>query len=99
MLRKTENKGRSGQEKMRWLDNITVHESDQTLGASEGGSLACCNPWGHKESDTTEQLNNNMDGGRAGFPIVSWLVLNDGDRDQAQRWRSRLPSWAIFEPQ
>ena len=21
------------------------------------GSLACCSPWGHKESDTTEQLN------------------------------------------
>ena len=38
MLRKTENKGRSGQEKMRWLDNITVHESDQTLGDSGGQS-------------------------------------------------------------
>ena len=23
------------------------------------GSLACFSPWGHKESDTTEQLNNN----------------------------------------
>ena len=23
------------------------------------GNLACCSPWGHKESDTTEQLNNN----------------------------------------
>ena len=22
------------------------------------GSLACCSPWGHKESDMTEQLNN-----------------------------------------
>ena len=22
-------------------------------------SLACCSPWGHKKSDTTEQLNNN----------------------------------------
>ena len=26
---------------------------------SEGqGNLACCSPWGHKELDTTEQLNN-----------------------------------------
>ena len=25
------------------------------------GSLACCSPWGHKESDTTEQLNNWTD--------------------------------------
>ena len=23
------------------------------------GSLACCGPWGHKESDTTERLNNH----------------------------------------
>ena len=28
------------------------------LGDSEGqGGLACCSPWGHKESDVTEQLN------------------------------------------
>ena len=25
----------------------------------EHGSLACCSPWGHKELDMTEQLNNN----------------------------------------
>ena len=32
----------------------------QTLGNSEGqGNLACCSPWGCKELDTTEQLNNN----------------------------------------
>ena len=34
--------------------------SEQTLGDSEGqGSLACYGPWGRKESDMTEQLNNN----------------------------------------
>ena len=32
----------------------------QTPGDSEGqGSLACCSPWGSKESDITEQLNKN----------------------------------------
>ena len=36
------------------------HEFDQTLGDSEGqGILVFCNPWGHRESDITEQLNNN----------------------------------------
>ena len=36
------------------------HESEQTLGDSEGqGNLACCSPWDHKELDTTEKLNNN----------------------------------------
>ena len=36
------------------------YEFEQTLGDSEGqGSLACCSPWGCKESDTTEWLSNN----------------------------------------
>ena len=57
MLRKIMGKRRRGRWRMRWLDG---HEFEQTLGDSEGlGSLACCSPWGHKESDTTEQLNNN----------------------------------------
>ena len=36
------------------------HELGQTPGNGETqGGLGCCNPWGHKESDTTEQLNSN----------------------------------------
>ena len=31
---------------------------EQAPGVGEGqGSLSCCSPWGCKESDTTEQLN------------------------------------------
>ena len=42
-----------------WHQQINAHESEQTLGDSEGqGSLACYNPWGCKESDTTQRLNN-----------------------------------------
>ena len=38
-----------------WLDR---HKFEQALGVGDGqGSLACCSPWGHKESDMTEQLN------------------------------------------
>ena len=38
---------------------LNGHEFEQTLGDSEGqGSLACCSPWGCKELDMTEQLNN-----------------------------------------
>ena len=34
---------------------------EQTPRDSEGeGSLACCSPWGHQESYTTEQLSNNI---------------------------------------
>ena len=38
------------------------HELGQTLGDGEGQwGLVCCSPWGHKELDTTGQLNNNND--------------------------------------
>ena len=37
-----------------WHHQCNGHELGQILGDSEGqGGLACCSPWGHKESDTT----------------------------------------------
>ena len=41
-----------------WHEQINGREFVQAPGDGEGqGSLACCSPWGHKESSTTEQLN------------------------------------------
>ena len=41
-----------------WHHWLNRHEFEQTPGDSEGwGGLACCSPWGHKESNTTERLN------------------------------------------
>ena len=58
MLGKIEGKSRRGQQRMRWLDAITDSmdtEFEQAPGVGEGqGSLACCSPWGCKESDMTE---------------------------------------------
>ena len=43
-----------------WHHLSNGHESEQAPGDGEGqGSLACCGPGGHKESDRTEQLNDN----------------------------------------
>ena len=43
-----------------WHHRLNGHEFEQVPGDDEGqGSLECCSPWGRKESDTTEQLNNN----------------------------------------
>ena len=37
-----------------WHHPLSGHEFGQIQGDSEGqGSLECCSPWGHKESDTT----------------------------------------------
>ena len=43
-----------------WHHQLNGHEFEQAQGGSEGkGSLACCSPWGHKDSNLTEWLNNN----------------------------------------
>ena len=43
-----------------WYHHLDGQEFEQILGDSEGwGSLECCSPWCCKESDITEQLNNN----------------------------------------
>ena len=60
MLGKIEGKRRRGWQRMRvgWHHRLDEHEFEQTLGVGDvQGSLACCSPWGHKESDLTEQLN------------------------------------------
>ena len=42
-----------------WHPQLNGHDLGQTLENGEGqGGLACCSPWGHKELDTTWQLNN-----------------------------------------
>ena len=43
-----------------WLHQLNGHESEQTAEGSEGqGGLACCSPWGRRESDVTERLDNS----------------------------------------
>ena len=42
-----------------WHHWLYGHEFEQTPDDEGQGSLACCSPWGHKESDTTEGLNKN----------------------------------------
>ena len=44
-----------------WHHRLNGHESEQTPGDSERqGSLEPCSTWGHKELDTNELLNNNL---------------------------------------
>ena len=42
-----------------WHPQLKVHDFEQALGDGERqGKLACCSPWGCKELDKTERLNN-----------------------------------------
>ena len=53
-----EEKGTAEDEMVGWHHWLNGHEFGWTLGVGDGqGGLGCCGSWGHKESDTTEQLN------------------------------------------
>ena len=56
-----EEKGMAEDEKAGWHHWLDGRESEWTVRAGDGqGGLACCDSWGHKESDTTEQLNRSV---------------------------------------
>ena len=53
-----QDKGTTEDEMVGWHYQLNGHEFEQAPGVGDGqGSLACCSPWGRKESETTEQLN------------------------------------------
>ena len=53
-----EKKGTTEDEMAGWHHWLDGHKSEWTLGVGDGqGGLACCDSWGRKELDTTEQLN------------------------------------------
>ena len=64
-----------------WHHQLNAYEFEQTPGDGQGqGSLVCCSPWVHKESDMTEQHNNNK-------PEWSlWTTLGQSTQGQ--------PSWS-----
>ena len=53
-----EEKGTTEDEMAGWHHRLDGHELERTPGVGDGqGGLECCDSWGRKESDTTEQLN------------------------------------------
>ena len=55
-----EEKGMAEYEMVGWGHLLNGHEFEKPPGDSEGQEgLECCSPWGRKELDTTEALNNN----------------------------------------
>ena len=65
-----------------WHHGLDGHQSEWTPGdGDEQGSLACCNSWGCKESDTTERLNWTE-------PINNLKYSIEFDVIQLNRWLS-----------
>ena len=56
---------------------LSGHAFEPTLGDSEAQhSRACCSPWGHKEPDATERLNNNNKVGKMNMLGPSTLSVD-----------------------
>ena len=70
-----EEKGMTEDEMVGWHRWLNGHEFEQALGVGdEQGSLACCHPWGLKESDTIEWLNwTEVSSGR-GSPFLLYDI-------------------------
>ena len=96
-----EEKGSTEDEMAGWHHWVNAHEFVWTLGVGDGqGGLKCCSPWGHKESDTTEQLNwtgtgkdwkqevkrMTGDGWMASPTQCTWVWANSG-----RWWRTGKP--------
>ena len=57
-------------EMVEWHHQLDGHEFEQGPGVGDGqGSLACCSPWGRKESDATEL---NLTKKKISSPNSSW---------------------------
>ena len=70
---------------------LNGHEFEQTQGEGEGqGSLACCSPWGHRESDTTQRLNSNN------HLLVSFSLFQVVNKVSSPSFMFPVPFWSLF---
>ena len=81
-----------------WHHWLNGYESEQAPGVGDGkGSLACCSPWGRKESDTIERLNWTELNWMVCFPQAyrtktSWLLLSSPPTHQKNVHELTRPS-------
>ena len=93
-----EEKGTTEDEISGWHHWLDGHESEWTLGVGNGqGGLVCCDSWGRKESDTTEQLN---------WTKLNWSLWKikcswgkNPDLISLLRFPSTNPHWALTQDQ
>ena len=72
-----------------WHHRLNGHDFEQTLGVGDGQrSLACCSPWGHKELDTNERLNND----------IAVLTSNLSSLEMCTSHISLFPPLPLFSP-
>ena len=79
-------KGITENEMVGWHHQLDGHESEQAPGLGLGqGSLACCIPWGCKESDITEWLNWTSSKEQASFNFMAAVTICSDFGDQENK--------------
>ena len=79
-----EEKGTTEDEMAGWHHGLDGCESEWSPGDGDRqGGLACCNSWGHKESDTMERLN---------WTELNWIYIENGNCEfmSSQNWKHSL---------
>ena len=108
-----EEKGMTEAEMVGWHEWLNGHEFEQAPAGDEGqGSLVWCSPWGRKELDRTEQLNNNnnkwtyVQNRNRLIDLEKGLMVTRGERGEGKGWLGSLKStchvllyWAGIETQ
>ena len=80
-----EEKGTTENQMTGWFHQLNGYELEQAPGDGEGQeSLACCSPWGCKESDMAERLNG-----------TDWLKEHYMDRKNVDKSNLRWVTWLI----
>ena len=104
-----EEKGMTENEMVGWHHWFNEHEFAQAPGGGDRhGSLACYSPWGHKESDMTEQLNWTGGvgaGGGSGGPYTRILRelsgpihnVNTNETNMSHIHKAQLSVWFITD--
>ena len=75
-----------------WNHWLNGHEFERILGDTEGqGSLECCSPWGLKELDMTEWLNNIYSSkditGKLYLPLFNPLAHTTHNTERSEKWK------------
>ena len=69
-----------------WHHRFNGHEFEQAPGVGDGqGSLACCSPWGHKESDMTKWRTLTASA------LVKTLCFYTGSAGSIPGWGTKIP--------